>query len=355
VTRAMIRTMMRAKIGTSIGTLIGALLRAVAFAFLLAAAAPAGAQEAASVPVPIPTLKRTVTVSDDLVRVGDMVDNAGDAADTPIFRSPDAGTTGSVTLQQVLDAVRPYLHRIDTQNIAMVEVTHTGRTIDASEIEARIARTFAGRYGFGAAKNLRVTLDGMVQPITVDPAATTDLNLTGAALDPRSGRFDISFDVPGSPAMRRLPLRLTGTVVETVATAVLRQALARGEIVKAADVAIERRPKSEVAGEPITTVNEVIGLAARQAMRAGQALQRAQLMKPELVHRDDSITLVYEVPGIVLTTRGKALEAGAMGDTINVANLETKRTVQGIVSGPSRVTIMATTARTPVAQSVASR
>jgi flagella basal body P-ring formation protein FlgA len=138
---------------------------------------------------------------------------------------------------------------------------------------------------------------------------------------------------------------------------VLAQALARGEVVKAADVAIERRPKAEVTGEPITTIEDAVGLAVRQQMRAGQILARGQLMKPELVHRDDNITLIYEVPGILLTTRGKALEAGAMGDTISVTNLETKRTVQGTVSGPSRVTIMSTTVRAAAAvpQSVASR
>jgi flagella basal body P-ring formation protein FlgA len=345
-------------IRATISTLVRPAIRAVAVALVVAAAASAAAEEAASPPTPIPTLKRTVAVSDDLVRIGDMIDNAGDVADTPIFRSPDAGTTGSVTLQQVIDAIRPYhLHQLDTQGITAVAVTRTGRKVDTAEIEANIARTFAGRYGFGEAKNLRVTLDGMVQPITVDASSTTDLTLIGASLDPRSGRFDISFEVPGNQAMRRLPLRLTGAVVETVPTAVLAKPLARGDVVKAADVTIERRPKSEVTGEPIATIDEAVGLAVRQQMRAGQALARGQLMKPELVHRDDSITLVYEVPGILLTTRGKALEAGAMGDTITVANLETKRTVQGTVSGPSRVTIMSTTTRAAAAvpQSVASR
>ncbi|HLH91408.1 MAG TPA: flagellar basal body P-ring formation chaperone FlgA [Xanthobacteraceae bacterium] len=346
----MILTMIRAK--------TSAVIRPAAIALVIGvvAATPAAAEEAA--PAPMPTLKRVVTVSDDLVRIGDMIDNAGDAAATPIFRSPDAGTTGRVTLQQVIDAIRPYhLHQLDTQGIATVEVTRTGRTIDATEIEASIARTFAGRYGFGEAKNLRVTLDGIVQPITIDPSATTDLSLVGASLDPRSGRFDVSFEVPGNRAMRRVPLRLTGTIVETVATAVLAQALARGDVVKAADLTIERRPKAEVTGEPITTVEDAVGLAVRQQMRAGQVLVRGQLMKPELVHRDDNVTLVYEVPGILLTTRGKALEAGAMGDTITVTNIETKRTVQGTVSGPSRVTIVSTTVRAGAAtlQSVASR
>jgi flagellar basal body P-ring formation protein FlgA len=329
--------------------------RALAFVLLLAAAVPAAAQQVASVAQPIPTLKRSVTVSGDLVRIGDLIDNVGDVADTPIFRSPDAGTTGSVTLQQIIEAIRPYrLYRIDTQNITAVEVTRSGRTIDPAEIESRIARTFAGRYGLGQAKNLRVTLDSVLQPITVDSSPTTDLTLIGASLDPRSGRFEIAFDVPGSQAMRRVPLRLTGTVVETVETAVLTRALARGEVIKAADVTIERRPKADAAGEPITAADQAIGLAVRQAMRGGQPLLRAQLMKPELVHRDDSITLVYEVPGIMITTRGKALEAGALGDTISVANVETKRTIQGTVTGPNRVTILATTARiSPVAAALA--
>ena len=67
------------------------------------------------------------------------------------------------------------------------------------------------------------------------------------------------------------------------------------------------------------------------------------------------------MPGILLTTRGKALESGGDGDTISVMNVETKRTIQGVVSGLNRVTIMASARRmsTDVAaaapRSVASR
>jgi flagella basal body P-ring formation protein FlgA len=62
-------------------------------------------------------------------------------------------------------------------------------------------------------------------------------------------------------------------------------------------------------------------------------------MKRELVQRGDPVTLVYEVPGILLTMRGKALDAGAEGDLVSVVNGQTKRTLQGKVSGPGRVTI----------------
>ena len=75
-------------------------------------------------------------------------------------------------------------------------------------------------------------------------------------------------------------------------------------------------------------------------------LRRTDLSRPELVHRDDNITLVFEVPGILLTTRGKALDSGAEGDVISVLNPQSKRTVQGIVSGSGRVTVLSTVLRT---------
>ena len=62
-------------------------------------------------------------------------------------------------------------------------------------------------------------------------------------------------------------------------------------------------------------------------------------MKPELVQRNETVTLVYQVPGIMLTVRGKATEGGAEGDVISVLNEQSKRTVQGVIVGPGRVVI----------------
>jgi flagella basal body P-ring formation protein FlgA len=96
-----------------------------------------------------------------------------------------------------------------------------------------------------------------------------------------------------------------------------------------------------VRGDFANSVGDVIGRAARRPVRAGEVLRTADLMKPEIVQRNEAVTLVYEVPGLVLTMRGKALESGAEGDTINVLNIQSKRTIQGTVSGPGQVTIAA--------------
>jgi flagella basal body P-ring formation protein FlgA len=62
-------------------------------------------------------------------------------------------------------------------------------------------------------------------------------------------------------------------------------------------------------------------------------------MRPEIVQRNEAVTIVYEAPGLVLTMRGKALDPGAEGDVISVLNSQSNRTVQGTIAGPARVLV----------------
>src|SRR4029077_2667360 len=54
-----------------------------------------------------PTLKAEATVFGDLVRIGDLVENAGEAAEVTIFRAPNIGQTGTVPASRVLEDVLP--------------------------------------------------------------------------------------------------------------------------------------------------------------------------------------------------------------------------------------------------------
>jgi flagella basal body P-ring formation protein FlgA len=87
-------------------------------------------------------------------------------------------------------------------------------------------------------------------------------------------------------------------------------------------------------------------------MRSGTPIRVADIAKPEFVQRDQNVTVIYQVPGLYLTTRGKALESGTDGDTINVLNLQTKRTLTGTVTGRGQVTIQGASQSAPIAPAV---
>ena len=276
----------------------------------------------------MPRLKELVTVTSDIVRIGDLVDNAGMAANIAVFRAPDLGQTGAVGITRVAEALRPHdIGALDMHGLTEVVVTRLSRAITGKDIEERIVRALAGQYGFGDAGSLGVTFDRDVRPMYVEASATSDLVVTRMNVDPRTGRFDATFELPGSAAARKLPLRFSGTVSETVEAATLLRAIGRGETVRATDISIERRPKAEVAGDAINP-DQAIGLTAKRALRSGAVLRPADLAKTEVVQRNESVTIVYEVPGILLTIRGKAMEPGGIGDVINVLNAQSNRTVR---------------------------
>ena len=69
-------------------------------------------------------LRANVTVTGDVVRIGDVIDNAGTAAQIAIYRAPDLGTTGSLPTEQVLDALRAHqVIGVDTRDIKEISVT----------------------------------------------------------------------------------------------------------------------------------------------------------------------------------------------------------------------------------------
>jgi len=286
-----------------------------------------------------PVLRANVTVTDDLVRIGDVIDNAGPAAQIAIYRAPDLGTTGSLPTASVLAALRAHqVIGVDTRELREISVTRLARTLQGKEIEQQVARALAHQNGLGDADNLVLTFDRDVQTLQLDPANTGAMQPAAVKFQPRSGRFDVAFEIAGESGAAPARLRYTGTAVETVEAAVLARGVERNEIIKASDVVVERRPKAEV-GNDAASRDAVVGMQARRQLRAGAAVRTADLAKPDLVSRDQSVTLTYQAVGLYLTVRGKALEAGTEGDVVNVLNLQSKRTVSGIVIGRGQVAV----------------
>jgi flagella basal body P-ring formation protein FlgA len=296
-----------------------------------------------------PVLRANVTVSSDVVRIGDVIDNAGPVAQIAIYRAPDLGTVGTLSTAQVIAALRAHqVIGVDTRDLRSITVTRLSRSIDSKDIENQVAQALERRNGLGDAASLSLTFDHDVQSLQLDAANTGALQPVSARFDARSGRFDVTFSIANDSNMSATKLRFTGTAIEMVEAAVLARPVERNEVLKSSDVLVERRPKAEV-GTDGTTRDRAVGMQSRRQLRAGQAIRNADLVKPDLVVRDQAVTLIYESAGLYLTIRGKAVEGGTEGDVVNVMNLQSKRTVAGIVVGRGQVAVSVPSPRLPAA------
>jgi flagella basal body P-ring formation protein FlgA len=314
-------------------------------AALLAASAAAGFAQTRDDVIAVPALRASVTVSGDIVRIGDIIDNAGSAAQIAIYRAPDLGTTGSLPVTQLLNALRSHqVIGVDTRDLKEIMVTRLARTIEGKDIEQQVARALERRNGLGDAANLSLAFDRDPGDVRLDASNTGGMQVSAMRYDPRNGRFDVTFEISNESGIASTKLRFTGTAIETLEAAVLARNIERGEVLKSSDVVVERRPKAEV-GADAATRDRAVGMQARRQLRANQALRVADLAKPDLVQRDQNVTLIYETAGLYLTVRGKALDSGTEGDVVNVMNLQSKRTVSGTVTGRGQVSIAVATPR----------
>ena len=321
----------------------------LATALLAAISAAASAQTRDDV-IAAPVLRANVSVAGDLVRIGDLIDNAGSSAKIALYRAPELGTTGTLPTAQVLSALRAHqVIGVDTRDLREISVTRLARTLLPREIELAVAGALERRSGLGDAANLSLTFDRDLGDIKLEAANSGAMQPASVRYEPRGNRFDVTFEIANDNISTPARLRFTGTVIETVEAAVLARGIERNELIKSSDVVVERRPKAE-AGSDAVVRDRAVGMQARRQLRAGQAVRLADLAKPDLVQRDQSVTLIYDTPGLYLTVRGKAQDSGTEGDVVNVLNLQSKRTVQGVVTGRGQVSVAVATPRLPAAE-----
>lgn len=60
----------------------------------------------------------------------------------------------------------------------------------------------------------------------------------------------------------------------------------------------------------------------------------ARTMADAAIRRGESVTLVYQAPGVTLSMRARALEDGAVGQSVRLLNTSSNRTVDAVVTGP---------------------
>jgi len=321
----------------------------LATALLAAGTATASAQTRDDV-IAAPVLRANVSVAGELVRIGDVIDNAGSFGKIAIYRAPELGTTGTLPTAQVLSVLRAHqVIGVDTRDLREISVTRLARTLLPKEIELAVASALEHKNGFGDAANLSLIFDRELADIKLEASNSGAMLPASVRYEPRGNRFDVTLEIGSDSVATPARLRFTGTAIETVEAAVLARGVERNEVIKSSDVVIERRPKTEVGADGATR-DRAVGMQARRQLRAGQAVRTADLAKPDLVHRDQSVTLIYDTPGLYLTIRGKALEGGTEGDVVNVLNLQSKRTLSGVVTGRGQVSVAVATPRAPAAE-----
>ncbi len=284
------------------------------------------------------SLRPLATVDAEIVRVGDLFDDAGPAADTPLLRAPAPGRR--YVLEAVWLAETARVHHVawrPQHRFERVVVERLGRVVPGAEILAAVQTALEAA---GAPKNAQLELGGRAPDAALALDAQPTLDVQSLAFDPPSGRFSAVVVAGGGHASAQR-IALAGRLVATRAVPVLRRPLGAGEVIRKDDLAwVQLRAdaiKPEIALDP----DKLVGQSPRQRLAANQPIKEADVRPPLLVARNGAVTVLLRSGNMSLSAQGKSLDDGARGETVRVLNLQSRRTIEAQVTGPDTVAVAA--------------
>lgn len=86
-------------------------------------------------------------------------------------------------------------------------------------------------------------------------------------------------------------------------------------------------------------ISDVAGQEARTALYAGRPIAFDAIGPPALVDRNQIVSIHFETKGLMITTDGRALERGGVGDRVRIMNLSSRSTLFGFVQADGTIKV----------------
>ena len=316
------------------------LLLTLALSAWLVFSVPAGAEEIDPAAAPGLTLKESVMVNDDVVRLGDLFEQPLSMGDAPVAQAPLPGQTIVLDNRFLRSLVRAYsLDWAPANKYQRILVARQSQKIDPAQVTQQVKDAL--RDYLATDKEVEIAFDvgdtNLVLPTNV-PATLAVQNIR---FDPASQRFAVQLVVPANgPTL--INRTVAGSVYETVQLPVLARSVAPGEVVQLSDLDWMAIRIDRVAANAVTDPKQLVGMTARRPLRANQMLRLSDIAMAPTIHRGSMVTLLVQTENMTLTAQGRALEDAALGQPIRVVNTMSNKTLTGVVKDSTTITIPVT-------------
>jgi flagella basal body P-ring formation protein FlgA len=286
--------------------------------------------------VAAPVLKAEVIVTGEIVTVGDMFEDAGDLATRPLFRAPLPGTTGIVSLEALRQAAGAAgLGTFETEGVVRVRVARDATAVDETMlialINADLARRGIASTGVSAVTTLDQAGFSLNAEATEKPATLASLRYM-----PGSGAFSARFIIAGHDK----PIDVTGRIDLMVEAPHLVNSMRAGAVLRESDIEMKLVPLKYAETSGFARKDELIGKALLRQSRAGMMLRASDVGEPELVSRNDIVTVYFRSGPLTLTVKGQALGGAAAGEPVAVINLMSRKVLTGVAIAEGAVEIV---------------
>jgi flagella basal body P-ring formation protein FlgA len=280
-------------------------------------------------------LRAQATVDGDIVTLGDLFTGIGELAVQEVGPAPTPGRSATYKASHLIAIARSHgLEWRPKGSSSRLVVSRGGATIDEGEVVELLRREFRQQ---GAVGRIKVRLNRLRDSV-LRPHKAGGLRIDDLTYDSDGGAFSayIRSEISEHEAQRLL---LRGRVKFVAKVPVLTRNIRKGKQISSSDLKWAEVSLRLLGDQSIETFDQIIGLAANRNLRQNQSLKPSDLRTPIMIPKGTMVTVSLKAGGISLTGSGRALEDGSHGETIQIMNLQSKRTLEASVIAPSHVSV----------------
>jgi flagella basal body P-ring formation protein FlgA len=164
------------------------------------------------------------------------------------------------------------------------------------------------------------------------------LEIVSLNVKPDQNSFEAVIAAP-SKAHAIETVTVNGQLQRIVEVPVLKTSFQSGQVISDGDIEFIEVRAEAVNADTVLKTESLIGMTPRRAIISGKAVKLNDLMAPQVIARGELVTMIFSNNGLNLTAKGKAMQNGAKGETIRVVNASSNKTIEGIVTGDSEITV----------------
>jgi len=299
----------------------------VALTFCLGAA-PAAAEA---------LLRPRVLVEGDSVTVGDLFDNVGDKASVAVLRAPPPGQRTTVdndwlTHVAVINGISWHPRGLFEEAV----IERAGVVVSHEQIEASLMDVLLQK---GAAPDSLIETDLGGRQMMIPVGTMPIIVIRDLVYDHEGDRFGATITLSNSGSNDTRSMLVSGHLYPTVQMPVLSRPLGRGDQIASRDITWIKLRRDALRSTMIDDPDLIVGMSAKQPLRAGRPLSIGDLQKSLVVLRGATVTLLLNYRGMELIAQGRAVDQGAIGETVHVVNTHSNITIEGTVTGTNTVRV----------------
>lgn len=272
-----------------------------------------------------------VALQADVVTVGDVFPGVTHDANYVLSPAPAYGKTMTLSasdLKRISDAFNLGWQPVSA--LTQTTIRRASQDIGADKITAALQSALAQKLD---GQKFEATPSERNISMHVPENVAADVTVSDLRYDLARGEFSAMLTAGTEEKA------VTGRLIPVTSVPVLKAQLQKGALITAEDLDYVDVRNSDLSANVLVSADQLIGMSPRRSLAALKPIASSDVSSPVVVKKGEIVTMVLQNSEMTLTTQGKALESGAVGETVRIINPSSGQSVEGIVTAVKTVSI----------------